>query len=116
MPKTNITTVSIFTLLLLPLVTFAAVGTFKDLANVFVAAIKGFINVLFVSLSVGVAYGVLLYFINADNEKKREEIKGYLLWAVIGLVVTFGMWGIVQILCDTLSWCTAGVPYISPPA
>jgi hypothetical protein len=78
--------------------------------------IKGAVNILFVSLSVGVAYGIALYFINSDNEQKREQIKGYLLWAVIGLAVTFGLWGIIQIFCDTLSWCTAGIPLIRPPA
>ncbi len=107
---------SILVTLILPLVTYAAVGTFKDFANVLVAVVKGFINILFVSLTVGVAYGVAMYFINADNEKKREEIKGYLVWAVIGLTVTFGLWGFVQILCDTLDWCVVGVPSISPPA
>lgn len=101
---------------LLPVVCFAAVGTFKDFANIFVQFIKGIIDILFVSLTVGVGYGVALYFINSDNEQKREQIKGYLLWAIIGLAVTFGMWGLVQIFCDTLAWCTAGIPYIKPPA
>ena len=104
-----------FAALLLPIVVFAAVSTFKDFANQFVAIIKGFINVLFVSLGVGLAYGVLLFFINADNEKKREEIKGYLLWGVIGISVVFGLWGFIQIFCDTLGWCAAGIPYIIPP-
>lgn len=100
----------------LPTVVFAAVGTFKDFANVFVALVKGIVNILFVSLSVGIAYGVAMYFVNSDNEQKREQIKGYLLWAIIGLAVTFGLWGFIQIFCDTLDWCVAGIPYISPPA
>ena len=101
-------------LMLLPTLVFAQ--TFKDFADSFIAVIKGFINILFVSLGVGLAYGVLLYFINSDNEKKREEIKGYLLWGVIGITVVFGLWGFIQIFCDTLEWCDAGIPYISPPA
>ena len=117
MKRTTFTCIVLMlTATLLPVVVFAAVGTFKDFANVFVEVIKGIIDILFVSLSVGVGYGVALYFLNSDNEKKREQIRGYLLWAVIGLAVTFGMWGLVQILCDTLSWCVAGIPYIKPPA
>jgi hypothetical protein len=108
--------VSLLAVLLLPTLALAAVATFKDFANVIVAALKGVVNILFVSLSVGVAYGVALYFINSDNEQKREQIRGYLLWAVIGLAVVFGLWGLIQILCDTLAWCDAGIPYISPPA
>jgi FtsH-binding integral membrane protein len=99
----------------LPFVSFAAVNTFKDFANVFVALIKGVVNILFVSLSVGLIYGVALYFIHSDNEDKREQIKGYLLWGVIGLTVAFGLWGIVDVLCGTFNWCVAGIPYISPP-
>ena len=117
MKKTPIISLLAFTAsLLVPALAFAAVGTFRDFSNVFVALIKGVVNILFVSLSVGVAYGIALYFINSDNEQKREQIKGYLLWAVIGLAVTFGMWGLIQILCDTFAWCTAGIPLIRPPA
>ena len=101
--------------LLSPALALAAVGTFKDFADVFVAFVKGIINILFVSLSVGIAYGIALYFLNADNESKREQIKGYLLWAIIGLAVTFGLWGFIQILCDSLAWCNAAIPYIKPP-
>ena len=100
--------------LVLPAMVYAQ--TFKDFADSFIAVIKGFINVLFVSLGVGLAYGVLLYFINADDEKKREALKPYLLWGVIGIAVVFGMWGFVQILCNTVSWCDAAIPYIIPPA
>lgn len=103
-------------LALLPAIALAAPASFRDFADVFVAAAKGLVNILFVSLSVGLAYGVALYFMNSDNEKKREEIKPYLLWGVIGITVVFGMWGIIQIFCDTLSWCTAGIPLISPPS
>lgn len=114
-PSSLIRLVLISVFVALPLSVFAA-GTFKDFANTLVALVKGIVNILFVSLSVGLAYGVALYFINSDNEQKREQIKGYLLWAIIGLSVTFGLWGIIQILCDTFDWCvTAGIPYISPP-
>ncbi len=99
----------------LPLIAFAQPATFREAADLVVAMIKGIINILFVSLSVGLAYGVVLYFIHSDNEQKREEIKGYLLWGVIGITVVFGLWGIIQIFCDTLDWCVAGIPLISPP-
>ncbi len=106
----------LLSLLLVPDVVFAQATTFRDLSGVLVQFIKGIISILFASLGVGLLYGVVLYFMNADNEKKRQEIKGYLLWGVIGIIVVFGMWGLIQILCDTLSWCTAGIPIITPPA
>ncbi len=100
-----------------PSIVLAAPTTFRGMAEVFVAGVKGVINILFVSLSVGLAYGVVLYFLNSDNEQKREQIKGYLLWGIIGVTVVFGLWGFVKILCDTLGWCTqVGIPRISPPS
>ena len=104
---------ALLVLMTVPLTVFAA--TFKDFANSLIAIIKGFINILFVSLGVGLAYGVLLYFINSDDEKKREAIRPYLLWGVIGITVVFGLWGFIQIFCNTLDWCAAGIPYINPP-
>lgn len=106
----------LITFFLTPVLAMAAPSSFRDFADVFVAAAKGLVNILFVSLSVGLAYGIALYFIHSDNEKKREEIKGYLLWGVIGITVVFGLWGIIQVFCDTLDWCTAGIPLISPPS
>ena len=104
-------------LLLLPISAFAAATTFRDLAStVIIPIIKGIIRIFYVSLAIGLSYGVVLYFINSDNEKKREEIKGYLLWGVIGITVAFGLWGIVAILSDTLGWGNVGIPIIQPPA
>ncbi len=102
---------------LLPMFAFAAATTFRDLTStVIVPIIKGIIRIFYVSLAIGLSYGVVMYFINSDNEKKREEIKGYLLWGVIGITVAFGLWGIVAILSATLGWGNVGIPFIQPPA
>lgn len=95
---------------------YAAPSTFKDVAELFVDLIKGMIAILFASLSVALVYGVILYFLNADNESKRTEIKNYLLWGVIGIIVVFGLWGILQILSDSMGWGTVGVVFLRAPA
>lgn len=103
--------------LLVPITVFAAATTFRGLTStVIVPIIKGIIRILYVSLAIGLSYGVVIYFINSDNEKKREEIKGYLLWGVIGITVAFGLWGIVAILSATLGWDNVGIPIIQPPS
>lgn len=102
-------------LFLLPLVV-SAQSTFKDLAEIFIQIVKGLVALVFASLAVAMAYGVVVFLLNADNEKKRMEIKGYLLWGIIGITVVFGLWGILQILTDTMGWGTAGIPIIQPPA
>ena len=103
--------------LLLPISVFAAATTFRDLTStVIIPILRGAIRIFYVSLAIGLSYGVVLYFINSDNEKKREEIKGYLLWGVIGITVAFGLWGIVAVLSYTLGWGDVGIPIIQPPA
>ena len=102
--------------LFFPMVALAAAPTtFKEAAMLVVGILKGIAELLFASLAVGLLFGVILYFVNADNESKREQIKGYLFWGVIGISVVFGMWGIVGILASTLGW-GVGIPFISPPS
>lgn len=101
----------------IPTLAIAAATTFRDLAStIIIPIIRGVIRIFYVSLAIGLSYGVVMYFVNSDNEKKREEIKGYLLWGIIGITVAFGLWGIVAILSDTLGWGDVGIPIIQPPA
>ncbi len=101
---------------LLPLVGFAgSPSTFRELAELIVGLVKGFVGILFASFAVAMVYGVVVYLMNADNEQKRSQIKGYLLWGVIGITVAFGLWGILQIMCNTLGWGLCGIPIIEPP-
>jgi hypothetical protein len=92
-----------------------APGTFREFAQLIVRIVKYGAAILFVSLGVGLAYGVVVYLAHSDDAKMRENIKGYLLWAVIGIAVVFGLWGILTILSVTFGWGTPGVPIITPP-
>jgi hypothetical protein len=102
-------------LLATPIAVLAAPETFKDLAEVIIQIVQGFISIIFISFSVAMIYGVVVYLFNSDNEKKRTDIKNYLLWGVIGIVVTFGLWGILQILSTSLGWGNVGVILLQPP-
>lgn len=101
--------------LIIPLPLFAAPTTFRDVAALIVRAINGFVTIIFSSLVIGMIYGVILYIANADNEKTRTEIKGYLMWGIIGITVLLALWGIIKILSYTLGWGDTGIVFISPP-
>ena len=47
-------------------------------------------------------WNLVKFISNRDDTKAREESKKYMFWAVIGLVVMFAFWGLVQILSSTL--------------
>ena len=109
-----------FNLLLLlsvPRAVFAvAPGNLRDVAEFFMKIMLNITGILFALLSVGMIYGVVVYFANSDNEKKREEIKGHLLWGIIGIVVVFGIWGIIALMrYSVFGTGTVGIPQIAPP-
>ena len=115
----NIMKKFIFTILAssAPFLALAAAPTdFKSVIELFLKIIQNFIAILFVSLTVGILYGVVLFMINSDNEKKREEIKGYLLYGVTAAVVTLGLWGFIEILNSTIFGGAIGIPQLSPPS
>lgn len=86
---------------LTPVLTFAASdGIFK-----FVSMIKALIEAL-IPIVIGLAvlaflWGVLQYVI-AKDEDKQEEARGIMLYGIIALFVMVSVWGLVNILGDTL--------------
>lgn len=108
---------NILLVLSLPHAVFAAPpANLRDLAEFFMKIMLNITSILFALLGVGMLYGVVMFFAHADNEKKREEIKGYLLWGIIGIVVVFGIWGLVSILrYSVFGTGTVGIPQIAPP-
>ena len=98
----------------LPVFAFAAPGTFKEFVAMLLEIIQNTITIFMSAIVVGIIYAVMLYMINSDNEKKREQIKGYLIYAVIGLSVIMGLWGIIEILTSTLGWDTL-IPQLTTP-
>lgn len=100
-----------------PFIAAAAAPTnFKEFVELLLKILQNAIAILMAALLVGITYGVAVYMMNSDNEKKREEIKGYLLWAVIGIAVVMGMWGLVGIINSTVFGGAIGIPFIKPPA
>lgn len=83
-------------------------------------SIEMVINSILVPLLIAIAFivflwGVFNYFIRgAADPKSRTEGAQFIMWAVIGFVVIFSVWGIVQILMGTLS-LTAGSAHPKPP-
>lgn len=48
-------------------------------------------------------YGMVKYFfIEGAEAKKREEGRMFILWGVVGMVVLFSVWGLLNILLSTL--------------
>lgn len=76
--------------------------------------IIGVINTIVVPLITAFSFAVFIYgvvnyfFLNGDNDSKREEGRQFILWGVIGLAVIFSVWGFVSILLSTLGIAPVG--------
>lgn len=92
-------------------------GNFVEFAEFLLSILRGVTAILLTAAVVGLTWGVVLYFANADNPQKRESIRPYLLWSVIGIAVVFGVWGFVELLYVSFFGSGGfGFPFIRPPA
>jgi hypothetical protein len=46
-------------------------------------------------------WGVFEFILHAGDETKRSEGKSAILWGIVGLVVMFGAYGIINLALDT---------------
>lgn len=46
-------------------------------------------------------FGVMEYIRGASNEEKRQKGRSHMLWGVVGFLIMFGVFGIINILLGT---------------
>lgn len=63
--------------------------------------INPLIEMAFIIALVVFLWGVMQYIRGANNQEKRKEGREHMLWGVIGFVIMFGVFGIIQILTNT---------------
>jgi hypothetical protein len=82
--------------------------SFKDLVGSGSTGIIGILNTTIVPLISILSFAVFVwgvaqrFIIHGGDEKKREEGKEFAFWGLIGLVVLFSVWSLVNILLSTL--------------
>lgn len=82
--------------------------------------ITGIINnsvipLIFAVATVMFIWGVVQFFIlNADEEKKREQGKQFIIWGIVSLAVMLSIWGLVGILGSTFGVGTSVLPQVTP--
>lgn len=89
-------------LLLISPFTVFAVGTFQDLMTTFQGVISPLVP-LIVSLGVLIFFwGLIKYIRSADDPKTREEGRQLIIYGVIAIFVMISMWGLVNVIVDTV--------------
>lgn len=91
-------------------------ANFTSLGNIITwmscTLIKFVVPLLFSLAVVLFIWGIIQYFLNAENEEKRKKGKSFMLWGIIALFVMVSMWGLVGILTDTFGVKTL-IPQLS---
>ena len=85
----------------LPALALAAPKTFKDLANLLVVLMNNAVIVLIVLGVVVYFYGISTNILKMKDEG-GEKVKAYFFWGVIVLFMMVSVWGILQILQNSL--------------
>ena len=73
------------------------------LAKVVAQIINPLILLLAAGAFVVFLWGVFNFIRNAGDEGKREEGKSAILWGLVGLVIIFGAYGIINIALTTFN-------------
>ncbi len=83
-------------------------GTLGDLFRFATCLLGKTIPLLITLALVAFMYGVIQYLINGEDENKRKEGRKFMLWGIISLFVMLGVFGILQVLGNTLDIGTGG--------
>lgn len=82
--------------------------TFSQFVGSGNTGIIGIMNNVIVPLIFALAFlvfvwGVVKYiFLHGGEDKERQAGRQFMLWGVLGLVILFSVWGLVNILLSTL--------------
>lgn len=70
--------------------------------------IIGLINVVIVPFIIAISFFVFVwgmvnyFFIHGGEDAKREEGRQFIFWGILGMVLLFSLWGVVNLLLSTL--------------
>lgn len=95
---------------------FAAPKNFQEVVELVLVFFSRATLILITASVVGLAFGVVVYLMGYDDPKRREMIRPYLLWAVIGIAVLVGVWGLVAILTVGIFGLEPGIPQLTSPS
>ncbi|MHB1770066.1 MAG: hypothetical protein ACYCPH_03255 [Minisyncoccota bacterium] len=82
--------------------------TFAQFVGSGTTGIIGALNIIVVPLIFALAFASFLwgvanyFFLHGGEDKSREEGKQFILWGILGMVVLFSVWGLVNMLLSTL--------------
>lgn len=59
---------------------------------------------------IGFIFGVIKFYLNPNNEKQKEQAKGFITKGLIALFVMVSFWGIIKIFTNSLGMNNGSAP------
>jgi hypothetical protein len=87
---------------IIPIIVSAAVTDFRSLMQLFADLLGSFMGVLYMVAFVAFFWGIAIFILNTNDDKKRQEGKAWMFWSIIALFVMITIWGLVKLLVDTV--------------
>lgn len=86
---------------LLPVIAFAS--TFKEIVDGPITTLgNAIVSLLYALAFILVLIGIFRFFFLEGGEEGRDKGKKLIIWGLFGLVILFSLWGIIQVLLNTL--------------
>jgi uncharacterized membrane protein YidH (DUF202 family) len=79
------------------------------LKNVNSVIINPLIDLLFAVAVAYFLYGVFQFIMNQENEEAKTDGKSHMIWGVVGMVIMMGVWGILNLVLNTINVPTSQV-------
>ena len=92
-----------------PNIAYASFDSF--LANLSSQIINPLISFLFALAVIYFLYGVFEFIGNQDNEEKKTSGKAHMIWGIIGIAIMLGVWGILNVILNTLNVSDIKIDY-----
>lgn len=80
--------------------------------QLFVDLLGGVMGVLYMVAFAAFFWGIALFILNTNDDKKRGEGKTWMLWSVIALFVMITIWGLVGLLVNTVGISPVLIPQL----
>ncbi len=91
---------------------------FTDVAQIALNLLNLMMQTVFALVSLGIIWTTFKY-VNALREgaaDKAKEFRKILIGAVVGMAVVFTLWGIINLIANTLGWTDVGIPQFRAPS
>jgi len=98
--------------LLLPLVSFAALGNIEGLVGDIGRIVNLIIPILFAVALLGFFYGLVMYIFG--SEQNADQAKKTMIWGVVALAVMASIWGLVSFLGEAVGVTQDAAPVVNP--